>query len=222
MQLYMESIQDLLDPVNDNISIVEDHKTGDVSVPGATAVDIRDQKSFLELLRLGEAHRFAANTKLNTESSRSHAILMVRRFYLLWVMQFFYSFLCCAQWLDHCSWAFSQYANGQGDINKVQCHRNFCFLSQVHVERSVKGRDSAISSENGSTSHTAKAFKPPVVRKSKLVVVDLAGSERIDKSGVLSKFLGKCIFCNFYYVFTTGAFYLCLQKTLFLFKDYDS
>ncbi|KAM3321945.1 kinesin-like protein KIN-UB isoform X2 [Capsicum chacoense] len=128
-QLYMESIQDLLNPMNDNISIVEDPKTGDVSLPGATTVDIRDQKSFLELLRVGEAHRFAANTKLNTESSRSHAMLM------------------------------------------------------VHVERSVKGRDSAISSENGSASHTAKAFKPPVVRKSKLVVVDLAGSERIDKSG---------------------------------------
>ena len=74
----MESIQDLLDPVNDNISIVEDPKTGDVSLPGATTVDIRDQKSFLELLRVGEAHRFAANTKLNTESSRSHAMLMVR------------------------------------------------------------------------------------------------------------------------------------------------
>ncbi|KAL6986104.1 hypothetical protein U1Q18_019471 [Sarracenia purpurea var. burkii] len=77
LQLYMESIQDLLDPANDNISIVEDPKTGDVSLPGATLVEIRDQQSFVELLRLGEAHRFAANTKLNTESSRSHAILMV-------------------------------------------------------------------------------------------------------------------------------------------------
>ncbi|KAK7824317.1 kinesin-like protein kin-ua [Quercus suber] len=36
-----------------------------------------DQQSFVELLRIGEAHRIAANTKLNTESSRSHAILMV-------------------------------------------------------------------------------------------------------------------------------------------------
>ncbi|CAJ1928235.1 unnamed protein product [Sphenostylis stenocarpa] len=81
-QLYMETIQDLLDPANDNITIVEDPKTGDVSLPGASLVDIRDQRSFVELLRLGEAHRFAANTKLNTESSRSHAILMVhvRRF----------------------------------------------------------------------------------------------------------------------------------------------
>nr|CAD1830163.1 unnamed protein product [Ananas comosus var. bracteatus] len=78
LQLYMETIQDLLDPVNDNIAIIEDPKTGDVSLPGATIVEIRDQKSFVDLLTLGEAHRFAANTKLNTESSRSHAILMVQ------------------------------------------------------------------------------------------------------------------------------------------------
>ncbi|GFS34264.1 armadillo repeat kinesin 3 [Actinidia rufa] len=128
-QLYMETIQDLLDPANDNISIMEDPKTGDVSLPGATVVEIRDQQSFVELLQLGEAHRFAANTKLNTESSRSHAILM------------------------------------------------------VHAKRSVKGKDSALSSENGSMSSMLKTLKPPIVRKGKLVVVDLAGSERIDKSG---------------------------------------
>lgn len=73
----METIQDLLDPTNDNIAIVEDPKNGDVSLPGATLVEIRDQQSFVGLLKLGEAHRFAANTRLNTESSRSHAILMV-------------------------------------------------------------------------------------------------------------------------------------------------
>ena len=73
----METIQDLLQPTNDRISIIEDPKTGDVSLPGATLVEIKDQKTFVDLLSLGEAHRFAANTKLNTESSRSHAILMV-------------------------------------------------------------------------------------------------------------------------------------------------
>lgn len=73
----METLQDLLDPSKDNISIVEDPKSGDVSLPGASLVEIRDQHSFVELLKFGEAHRFAANTKLNTESSRSHAILMV-------------------------------------------------------------------------------------------------------------------------------------------------
>ncbi|URD98824.1 Armadillo repeat-containing kinesin-like protein [Musa troglodytarum] len=132
LQLYMESIQDLLVPANDNIAIIEDPKTGDVSLPGATSVEIRDQKSFMELLRLGEAHRFAANTKLNTESSRSHAILT------------------------------------------------------VHVKRSLKGKhdaDHGFPSENGTSSTLVKSFRPPIVRKSKLVVVDLAGSERIDKSG---------------------------------------
>lgn len=53
----------------------------------------------------------------------------------------------------------------------------------MHVKRSVKGRDSALSNESGNHSHMVKSLKPPVVRKGKLVVVDLAGSERIDKSG---------------------------------------
>ncbi|KAK6117138.1 hypothetical protein DH2020_049183 [Rehmannia glutinosa] len=89
-QLYMETIQDLLNPANDNISIVEDPKSGDVSLPGATL---------------------------------------------------------------------------------------------VHIKRSVKGKNSSFSSENGNMTLTGKTLKPPVMRKSKLVIVDLAGSERIDKSG---------------------------------------
>jgi len=75
--LYLESIQDLLAPEKTNIPIAEDSKTGEVALPGATTVEIRDLDQFLELLQIGEAYRHAANTKLNTESSRSHAILMV-------------------------------------------------------------------------------------------------------------------------------------------------
>ncbi|KAG8501918.1 hypothetical protein CXB51_004693 [Gossypium anomalum] len=59
LQLYMESIQDLLAPEKTNIPINEDPKTGECHC------------------LIGEANRHAANTKLNTESSRSHAILMV-------------------------------------------------------------------------------------------------------------------------------------------------
>lgn len=73
----MESVQDLLAPERDNIAIQEDPKTGDVSIPGATQVQLQDQTSFVRLLDVGEANRFAANTKLNTESSRSHAMLLV-------------------------------------------------------------------------------------------------------------------------------------------------
>ncbi|KAF5952929.1 hypothetical protein HYC85_010873 [Camellia sinensis] len=129
LQLYMETIQDLLNPANDNIAIVEDSKTGDISLPGATLVEIEDQQSFLELLQLGEVHRFAANTKMNTESSRSHAILM------------------------------------------------------VHIKKSVLGREATFPNENHNPSHSVNNFKPPVIRKAKLILVDLAGSERIHKSG---------------------------------------
>lgn len=73
----MESVQDLLAPEKVNIPIVEDPK-GEVSVPGAAVVKIQNMDHFLHLLQIGEANRHAANTKMNTESSRSHAILMVR------------------------------------------------------------------------------------------------------------------------------------------------
>lgn len=77
LQLYLESVQDLLSPEKTNIPIVEDPKTGEVSLPGSAVVQLNDLDHFLELLQAGEANRRAANTKLNTESSRSHAILVV-------------------------------------------------------------------------------------------------------------------------------------------------
>ncbi|KAG0493742.1 hypothetical protein HPP92_004736 [Vanilla planifolia] len=78
LQLYLESIQDLLAPEKSNIPISEDPNSGEVFVHGASVVQIRDIEHFLEMLLIGETNRHAANTKLNTESSRSHAILMVR------------------------------------------------------------------------------------------------------------------------------------------------
>ncbi|KAL8130611.1 hypothetical protein V2J09_019766 [Rumex salicifolius] len=77
LQLYMESVQDLLSPEKVNIPIVEDSKTGEVSVPGAEVVQIQDLDHFMLLLQRGDSNRHAANTKMNTNSSRSHAILMV-------------------------------------------------------------------------------------------------------------------------------------------------
>ncbi|WOL00045.1 armadillo repeat-containing kinesin-like protein 1 isoform X2 [Canna indica] len=77
LQLYLESIQDLLAPEKTNIPIVEDPRTGEVSLPGAAVVQIKDLDQFMGLLQIGEANRHASNTKLNTESSRSHAVLVV-------------------------------------------------------------------------------------------------------------------------------------------------
>ncbi|XP_057979199.1 kinesin-like protein KIN-UC isoform X2 [Malania oleifera] len=77
LQLYMESLQDLLAPEKINIPIVEDSKNGEISLPGAAVVKVQDLDHSLQLLQVGEANRHAENTKLNTNSSRSHAILMV-------------------------------------------------------------------------------------------------------------------------------------------------
>ncbi|XP_076911363.1 kinesin-like protein KIN-UC [Bidens hawaiensis] len=77
LQIYMESVQDLLAPEKVNIPIVEDPKNGEVSVPGAAVINIQNIDHVLNVLQIGEANRHAANTKMNTESSRSHAILMV-------------------------------------------------------------------------------------------------------------------------------------------------
>uniref|UniRef100_J3LK42 Kinesin-like protein n=2 Tax=Oryza brachyantha TaxID=4533 RepID=J3LK42_ORYBR len=77
LQLYLESVQDLLAPEKTNIPIVEDPKTGEVSLPGAAIVEIRDLEHVFQLLQIGEMNRHAANTKMNTESSRSHAILII-------------------------------------------------------------------------------------------------------------------------------------------------
>jgi kinesin family member 5 len=50
----------------------------------------------------------------------------------------------------------------------------------------VKGRQDLDMGYHGENGHhtSSHSLRPPVVRKSKLVVVDLAGSERIDKSGM--------------------------------------
>ncbi|KAK9158587.1 hypothetical protein Scep_005161 [Stephania cephalantha] len=77
LQLYLECIQDLLAPEKNNIPIVEDPKTGEVSLPGVAVVKLQDFDHCLQILQIGEANRHAANTNMNTESSRSHAILMV-------------------------------------------------------------------------------------------------------------------------------------------------
>lgn len=73
---------------------------------------------------------------------------------------------------------------------------------QVHVKRSVLGREDDFSTENENRSHSVGNFKPPILRKGKLVVIDLAGSERVHKSGAyntLNLLLLEiiCIFCPF-------------------------
>lgn len=161
LQLYMESIQDLLAPDKISIHINEDPKTGEVLLPGATRVLVHDLNHFLELLQIGDNNRHAANTKLNTESSRSHAILMVNTFSI--ILKGFFKFL----------------GDAHGLTQLVECY----FSLKVYVRRSVSIKDE-MGLQDGRTTESADNIGIPVVRKSKLLIVDLAGSERIDKSGL--------------------------------------
>lgn len=88
---------------------------------------------------------------------------------------------------------------------------NFCAnscscLMQVQVRRSVLGTE--FNGENDGSTHSTNNFRPPIIRKGKLVFVDLAGSERIHKSGALGcKKLAYPIKCSFFLKIS-----LCISK----------
>eukprot|EP00899_Mesostigma_viride_P001396 jgi/Mesvir1/11257/Mv01061-RA.1 len=77
IQLYMEQVSDLLNSSKASLDIAEDARTGEVSVPGCSQREIKTVEDFMDVLETGEENRHVANQKLNTESSRSHAVLMV-------------------------------------------------------------------------------------------------------------------------------------------------
>lgn len=54
----------------------------------------------------------------------------------------------------------------------------------MHIKKSVSEIESDLTGEYDISSHPALNFKPPMLRKGKLVLVDLAGSERVLKSGM--------------------------------------
>ena len=76
LEIYMERIRDLLDPVKSNLKVREDKVKG-VWVEGATEVYCSCDDDVMNVLRLGQVHRSVASTKMNAESSRSHSIFIV-------------------------------------------------------------------------------------------------------------------------------------------------
>ena len=76
MEIYMERIRDLLNPVNDNLPIHEDKVKG-IHVKDLTEVFVSNVETVHELLRLGQASRATASTNMNQESSRSHSLVVI-------------------------------------------------------------------------------------------------------------------------------------------------
>eukprot|EP00944_MAST-04C_sp_MAST-4C-sp1_P015958 g15958.t1 len=75
LQIYLDTLQDLLQPNNEQISIRENARQG-VFVANATTVDIYSLDDFLKVLDVGNRNRVTAFTNLNSHSSRSHACII--------------------------------------------------------------------------------------------------------------------------------------------------
>ena len=77
VQIYLESIQDLLDIDSKEIRIREDPEKG-VFLEGVQWVKCKSAEECYEVFHSGEINRNTESTKMNAHSSRSHAILILR------------------------------------------------------------------------------------------------------------------------------------------------
>ena len=77
IQIYLETIQDLLEPSNENVRIREDPDQG-VYLEGAQWIKVSNSNECENVFLYGEKNRATAFTKMNAISSRSHAIQIGR------------------------------------------------------------------------------------------------------------------------------------------------
>ena len=77
IQIYLESIQDLLDLNSKEIRIREDPETG-VFLEGVQWVKCTSPEECYSVFHSGEINRNTESTRMNAHSSRSHAILILR------------------------------------------------------------------------------------------------------------------------------------------------
>jgi kinesin family protein 5 len=76
MEIYMERIRDLLNPINDNLPVHEEKNRG-VYVKGLLEVYVSSVEEVYEVMRRGGSARAVAATNMNQESSRSHSIFVI-------------------------------------------------------------------------------------------------------------------------------------------------
>ena len=77
IQIYLETIQDLLEPLNKEIRIREDPEHG-VYLEGVQWIQVNSTLDCSKVFKIGEKNRITESTMMNTYSSRSHAILIAK------------------------------------------------------------------------------------------------------------------------------------------------
>lgn len=78
MQMYNEEVNDLLEPANKKLPVHESREAG-VYVAGLREDIVTSPDAVMGLLARGEAHRHFGETRMNTNSSRSHTLFRMVR-----------------------------------------------------------------------------------------------------------------------------------------------
>lgn len=74
LEIYKETLYDLLDSTKQNLKIKENPQKG-IYIYGLTELVIDSQEDLLDLINLGYQTKRTRETRLNEYSSRSHTIL---------------------------------------------------------------------------------------------------------------------------------------------------
>ncbi|GBG25799.1 Kinesin-related protein 3 [Hondaea fermentalgiana] len=76
LEIYMERVNDLLDPSKLNLAIREDSARG-IWVEGCRTETLKTPDAILDVIKRGQQNRSTASTKMNSDSSRSHSLVIV-------------------------------------------------------------------------------------------------------------------------------------------------
>jgi len=77
VEIYNEILRDLLNPSDKKLEIRENGKKG-VFIQGVSEVICKSAEEILKLVQQGSAVRRVAETKMNSESSRSHSVFTIK------------------------------------------------------------------------------------------------------------------------------------------------
>lgn len=167
LQIYNESISDLLKPERNNLMIREDKKRG-VFVEGLSEWVVRSPEEIYGLMERGGAMRATGSTKMNEISSRSHAVFII-------IAEQSKTSYVDAKGNDISPEEFTTIVNAYQSRNGAGGNGN---------DKRKGGNAAAPNGGNGSGLHPKlESMVRQSFKVGKLNLVDLAGSERVRLSG---------------------------------------
>jgi hypothetical protein len=77
IQIYMEQVQDLLNPeTGNNLILRETPKSNEITIQGVRNVDVKTKEEAISVVNEGLKNRSVAPTLMNITSSRAHTVLI--------------------------------------------------------------------------------------------------------------------------------------------------